>query len=109
MLVTLAVLAGILVLILCGWYHQSETKKPKPADDGYEEIEEPPARETINHALPVPPPPSLSNAPGRLKVLIVKAQGLKASDFMAKSDPYVILRLGRQEKKTSVVKQHLNP
>ncbi|XP_050384929.1 16 kDa phloem protein 2-like isoform X1 [Argentina anserina] len=40
---------------------------------------------------------------GTLEVLLVKAKDLEDDDFLGKMDPYVILTLRTQEKKSSVV------
>ena len=49
---------------------------------------------------------------GTLRVLLMKGIDLKAADSIidgGKSDPYVILKCGGQELKSSVVKKNLNP
>lgn len=46
---------------------------------------------------------------GVLRVHVFEAKDLMAKDITGKSDPYVILYVGAQERKTSVINQNLNP
>ncbi|KAA6350668.1 MAG: hypothetical protein EZS28_051880, partial [Streblomastix strix] len=45
---------------------------------------------------------------GTIKISKIQVQSLKAMDFNGKSDPYVIFRVDKQEKKTTVAKKTLN-
>ncbi|XP_038895157.1 protein C2-DOMAIN ABA-RELATED 11-like [Benincasa hispida] len=45
---------------------------------------------------------------GRLKVIIVQGKNLVIRDFRS-SDPYVVVKLGKQKAKTKVIKSNLNP
>ncbi|ORX87751.1 hypothetical protein BCR32DRAFT_215001 [Anaeromyces robustus] len=44
-----------------------------------------------------------------LKVEVFEARDLLSKDFNGKSDPYVVLKLGRQKHQTSVIPKTLNP
>ena len=46
---------------------------------------------------------------GVLKVTLKKGTGLKAADMNGKSDPYVIVSSGRQEKRSRTIKKTLDP
>ena len=46
---------------------------------------------------------------GVLKVTVVKAEDLKASDPNGKSDPFCVLSFSQQEENTPVVYSNLNP
>ena len=46
---------------------------------------------------------------GELKIFLKKGVGLKAADMNGKSDPYVIVHSGRQEKKSKIIKKTLDP
>ena len=46
---------------------------------------------------------------GVLKVTVVKAEDLKASDPNGKSDPFCVLSFSQQEENTPVVTCNLNP
>jgi len=46
---------------------------------------------------------------GTLTILMKKGVSLLAADLNGKSDPYVIMRCGGQEKKTKVIHKTLNP
>ncbi|KAA0042318.1 protein C2-DOMAIN ABA-RELATED 11-like [Cucumis melo var. makuwa] len=45
---------------------------------------------------------------GRLKVIVVQGKNLVIRDFRS-SDPYVVVKLGKQKAKTKVIKNNLNP
>jgi len=47
--------------------------------------------------------------PYHLKVEVYEARDLLSKDFNGKSDPYVVLKLGRQKHQTSVIPKTLNP
>ncbi|ORX46632.1 hypothetical protein BCR36DRAFT_372095 [Piromyces finnis] len=47
--------------------------------------------------------------PYHLKVEVFEARDLLSKDFNGKSDPYVVLKLGRQKHQTSVIPKTLNP
>ena len=46
---------------------------------------------------------------GVLKILLKKGVGLKAADLNGKSDPYVIVCCGKQERKSKIIKKTLDP
>merc|ERR1719278_1057618 len=46
---------------------------------------------------------------GTAVISVVKARGLTKADFIGKSDPYAVLVYGKQQKKTAVVKNTLEP
>jgi len=46
---------------------------------------------------------------GKLSVRIKSGKHLPAKDMNGKSDPYVVLKLGKQKEKTKVIKANLNP
>ena len=46
---------------------------------------------------------------GELRVLLKSGTGLKAADLNRKTDPYVIVCCGKQQKKSRVVKKTLDP
>merc|ERR1712089_53281 len=46
---------------------------------------------------------------GKAKLNVIKAKELIKSDMIGKSDPYVVLRYGRQQDKTKVVKNTQEP
>mmetsp|Transcript_30034 Transcript_30034/g.75582 ORF Transcript_30034/g.75582 Transcript_30034/m.75582 type:complete len:378 (-) Transcript_30034:26-1159(-) len=52
---------------------------------------------------------SYSETENTLSVTVVSARDLLAKDKNGLSDPYVLLQLGKQQKKTRVVKKTLNP
>ena len=45
----------------------------------------------------------------RLRVTLHKAEGLKAADWLGKSDPYCIVELGDRSAKSSMHRQTLDP
>merc|ERR1712030_35105 len=45
----------------------------------------------------------------KLQITIHKAKNLKNHDLVGKSDPYVVINSGKQEFKSNVVKNSLNP
>lgn len=47
-------------------------------------------------------------AVGSLNVEVTGATGLKNSELMGKSDPYVVLKVGKTEQKTTVAKGKYN-
>ena len=52
---------------------------------------------------------TLKHTVGVLKVTVVKADDLKASDPNGKSDPFCVLSFGQQEENTPVINNTLNP
>merc|ERR1719394_2293503 len=46
---------------------------------------------------------------GTAVITVVKARGLDKADLVGKSDPYTVLTLGRQQKKSPVIKNTLEP
>ena len=50
-----------------------------------------------------------TDGPGKLKILLKRAAGLKAADFNGKSDPYVKLTCGGKEHKSKVISKTLDP
>eukprot|EP00611_Tribonema_gayanum_P017108 TRINITY_DN2965_c0_g1_i1.p1 TRINITY_DN2965_c0_g1~~TRINITY_DN2965_c0_g1_i1.p1 ORF type:complete len:919 (-),score=417.99 TRINITY_DN2965_c0_g1_i1:786-3542(-) len=46
---------------------------------------------------------------GVLQLEVVGADNLRKADLMGKSDPYVVIKLGEEENKTSVINSNLNP
>jgi len=47
--------------------------------------------------------------PGHLHVMVIEAKDLVAKDSSGTSDPFVILKFGKEEKKTKTIKKTLNP
>ena len=127
----LVALAGAVVWAMCTlWSSQGRVPNPMPRLQGYGQLDEkskaearPPPRSGGPSDLQSPSrlnavAPTAGEQLGRLKVLLQRAEGLKASDgVFGKSDPYVILRAGidpskrhsLQEKRSSTIKQDLNP
>ena len=46
---------------------------------------------------------------GELQVALIKAKNLIKADVMGKSDPYAVLKFGKQKEKTNVIKNTLEP
>ena len=46
---------------------------------------------------------------GDLQVALIKAKNLIKADIMGKSDPYAVLKFGKQKEKTNVIKNTLDP
>jgi len=44
-----------------------------------------------------------------LEISLLEARNLVAADFTGKSDPYVVFKVGKQKKKSSIIKQTLSP
>ncbi|KAG5191948.1 calcium-activated chloride channel-domain-containing protein [Tribonema minus] len=84
-----------------------------PAPTGVLQLEVP--KDLAGLAAPAPTgPKDLAGlaAPARTGVLqleVVGADNLRKADLMGKSDPYVVIKLGEEENKTSVINSNLNP
>lgn len=44
-----------------------------------------------------------------MEISLLEARNLVAADFTGKSDPYVVFKVGKQKKKSSIIKQTLSP
>ena len=70
----------------------------------------PPGKDTCISCLPPLVMRTLKDSVGQLKVKVVEAADLQASDPNGKSDPFCVVRLGNtQEQKTAVIPATLNP
>ena len=52
---------------------------------------------------------SLRDFEGTLLVDLIKARSLTKADIMGKSDPYAVLKFGKQKEKTNTIKNTLEP
>ena len=52
---------------------------------------------------------ALGDFEGTLAVDIIKARNLIKTDIMGKSDPYAVLKFGKQKEKTNTIKNTLDP
>ncbi len=51
----------------------------------------------------------LADFEGKLHVDLIKAKNLVKADLMGKSDPYAVLKFGKQKEKTNTIKNTLEP
>ncbi len=51
----------------------------------------------------------LANFEGKLHIELVKAKNLVKTDIMGKSDPYAVLKFGKQKERTNTIKNTLEP
>jgi Ca2+-dependent lipid-binding protein len=51
----------------------------------------------------------LDNFEGKLHVDLIKAKNLMKTDLTGKSDPYAVLKFGKQKEKTNTIKNTLEP